>query len=689
MRRRPEPPALAAAFSLVALGACLAGGGVLGDAPPEPTPAPVDVADAARFDVELADGFSLVGVLPSHGPFVGGTRVTLAGSGFGSDLEVEVGGAVVAAGSLLASTPTRAAAVTPPGRAGAADVTVRSPRTGETRVLRGGFVYDALVVEPASGATSGGTRVVVRGDGTRFGSSTAVTVGGAPCTDVVVASPTELACTTPPGAPGAKDVAVSGAGEPVQVREAYTYSDSPDGYRGGLAGGALSGRVRVLAFDAFTGAPLEGATAIAGEELASAVVGRAGATGVAELVHPSLQGKATVTVAARCHQPETYVDVPVDTVTVYLAPTLDPACAEGDPPSVGGGRGGRYGAVVSGELVFPGGVELRKSTWTTVPRPSRPTERQAAYVFQASPSPGGQFYLPSEAEAVTPASPGGAGYGYEVVVFPGYTTLYAIAGLEDRSTTPPTFHAYAMGVARGVNAPAQGRVLYVDVAMDVLLDHTLPLEVLAPAPGPRGPDRVVASASLTLGAAGYAFVPRAFAERPLPLGGRLDFTGLPPLAGALAGEAYVAAASAATGDSLQAPASVVGRVRITDTSAPTVIGGFLGVPEPVSPGPAPFSGRGVEIAGASGPVDLFVVSLASAGGLVTWTVTAPASRRSFGLPDLAALPGPDRLGLVRGALEATVVAGRLEGFDYARLRAGQRATGAFAAYALDRVVTVY
>ena len=158
-----------------------------------------------------------------------------------------------------------------------------------------------------------------------------------------------------------------------------------------------------------------------------------------------------------------------------------------------------------------------------------------------------------------------------------------------------------MGVARGVNAPAQGRVLYVDVAMDVLLDHTLPLEVLAPAPGPRGPDRVVASASLTLGAAGYAFVPRAFAERPLPLGGRLDFTGLPPLAGALAGEAYVAAASAATGDSLQAPASVVGRVRITDTSAPTVIGGFLGVPEPVSPGPAPFSGRGVEIAGASGP----------------------------------------------------------------------------------------
>ena len=51
-------------------------------------------------------------------------------------------------------------------------------------------------------------------------------------------------------------------------------------------------------------------------------------------------------------------------------------------------------------------------------------------------------------------------------------------------------------------------------------------------------------------------------------------------------------------------------------------------------------------------------------------------------------PGPTASGS-SAARWATVVAGRLEGFDYARPRAGQRATGAFAAYALDRVVTVY
>src|SRR5262249_25511792 len=157
---------------------------------------------------------------------------------------------------------------------------------------------------------------------------------------------------TPANAPGARDVTVVNSDQSLdQARDAYTYSDSPDGYRGGLAGGALNGNLRVLAFDAWTGVPLTGAKAIAGSNLATAIVGTVSSAGVAQLSGPSLTGKVTVTVAGKCHQPITFVDVPVDTVTVYLNPVLDPAaCAIGDPPS-SGAYNPRTGGLVEGELV--------------------------------------------------------------------------------------------------------------------------------------------------------------------------------------------------------------------------------------------------------------------------------------------------------------------------------------------------
>src|SRR5687767_15900665 len=108
--------------------------------------------------------------------------------------------------------------------------------------------------------------------------------------------------------------------------------------------------------------------------------------GVIEIDGLPQTGKVTVTVAADCHQPITFVDVPVDTVTVYMPPVFDISCAKGDPPSTGG-RGGKYGGIIEGQLIFPGAGEFKKVGWTTVPLPTRPTERRAAYVFEASSSP--------------------------------------------------------------------------------------------------------------------------------------------------------------------------------------------------------------------------------------------------------------------------------------------------------------
>ena len=93
-------------------------------------------------------------------------------------------------------------------------------------------------------------------------------------------------------------------------------------------------------YDNYTGDPIPGAHVFVGENVTTALVGQADATGVAVFSDPSLAAARTVTVAGKCHSPITFVDVPVDTVTVYLDPVLSPACAaDGDPPPVGGKPG--------------------------------------------------------------------------------------------------------------------------------------------------------------------------------------------------------------------------------------------------------------------------------------------------------------------------------------------------------------
>ncbi len=674
------------------LGACLPGSGPALLTPEDgsdPNSTGLGDSGLAKSDVDLGDPFAIEGLNPSHGPFTGGTRSLLSGRGFSSKLRVFLGGTEVPSGSVLASDPTRAAIVAPVGPPGFVDVRIRDEATAKERTLKNGFFYDAFVVQPDSGATSGGTRIALTGSGTSWSAlGTKVAIGGVPCASVVVASATQLECLTPAGAPGAKDVTVAtGDGKSLQARDAFTYSDSPDGYRGGLSGGALSGRLRVLAFDAFTGVPIAGAKVVAGSSLATGVVQSTAMTGVTEF--NGLTGsKVTVTVGAKCHQPMAYVDVPVDTVTIYLSPTLDPACADGDPPSTGGG-GGRFGGLIDGNMQFPGGGEFQRAGWTTVPMPSKPTERQAAYVFEVSPSPNEAFQLPSADEAITPDAQGVGGYHYEIVVLPGNVTLYIVAGLEDRSEEPARFVPYAMGIARGISVPAQTHITGVDVKMDILFDHQVTLAPQPPAPGPRGPDRFAGSVAMTLGSAGYAILPRAQRVVTLPAPATIPFVGVPSLDHAAASEQYVLGGVAATGADLLRPASVVSRIRTTNANDPVTLGGFLGVPVLSEPGSGAWNGTHVEFTGATGPVDLEVIQISSGNGLVTWTIAAPGGVRTFDLPDLTAIPSPDSLGLVRGPISTTVRAARIDGFSYGKMRQGQLSTATWNAHAFDALDGAY
>jgi len=154
---------------------------------------------------------TVTSVSPASGVAVGGTTVTLTGSGFGTGTPVVHFGA--AAATVVASTPTSVTVTAPDATfGGTVGVTVTttgtaggtSPVTASSR-----FTYTSpqvTAVVAARGPTSGGSRVTVEGTG--FTGATAVTFGTTPATSVHVTSATSLSAVVPAGPPGGGAVAV-------------------------------------------------------------------------------------------------------------------------------------------------------------------------------------------------------------------------------------------------------------------------------------------------------------------------------------------------------------------------------------------------------------------------------------------------------------------------------------------------
>lgn len=160
---------------------------------------------------------------PSSGTSVGGTTVTITGSGFGSAMPVVRFGDVCAA-AVLSHTDTSIEVVTPAGSLGASDVSV-TMQTGRV-VSTGGFTYVApptfSAVSPNWGYSTGGTSVTIVGRG--FGSTPpTVTFDGIAAT---VTSNTDefIYATVPPGVTGPVTVIVTPqGGTPLPKLNAFTY----------------------------------------------------------------------------------------------------------------------------------------------------------------------------------------------------------------------------------------------------------------------------------------------------------------------------------------------------------------------------------------------------------------------------------------------------------------------------------
>lgn len=615
-------------------------------------------------------GLELARVVPDHGPFTGGNTVVLRGNGFTDEAQVTFGGLAVQVPDHRLIDGRRLAVVVPAGDPGPVDVTITVG--DDTVTLEDGYTYDAIHVDPSSGAVSGGTFVTIVGTGTSFTEGDTVLFGRTPCVDVEVVSETRINCRTPPMAAGAVDVTVAsddGSGS-IVAPDAYTYFDSSDPTTGGLGGGPITGAINITVLNAMTGDPVPDAYAIVGEDLGTEHQGLTDSLGQITFSGPDILPPATVHIAKHCFERTSVVAFDARDVTVFLTPWMDPMCGMGGG---GGGGSGRNGAFIEGELVWFTDFGLGPQEWFNVPQ-ERAGWVRVAYVYttQAAvdipnpdPAAGGSV------QRVLQTPVGESGYPYSIFARPAGLAVYALAGLEETATG--RFVPYVMGVARSVLAGPGQVIEDVDIIMDIPLDHYVEVQLAdIPRPARIGPDRFRLQANIDL--AGEGVIAREVAGVELDVvrsrdaGRPLRFLAQPALEGALSDGRYRVEAGWFTGDFDGQPYTVVVERGVTAVDDTIAMGGFLGIPQPTAPAYGEYlPADRVFRWDADGPdPDLHVVLVIGADGNPAWRMYVPGDVREAPAPDFASIPGLEDL--PAGFVTWAVFAVSIPGFDFNEFR---------------------
>jgi hypothetical protein len=155
-------------------------------------------------------GPTVTNISPNTGPLVGGTPVTVTGTGFTATSSVSFGGTAATVASFNGSTTL---IVTAPTGSGTVDVNVTNPalpasvQTSPTSSADQ-FTYAMSVtsISPASGPGAGGTTVDIKGQG--FTGETGVAFGNAPASNVTFISDGEITAVSPAGT-GVVDIQVT------------------------------------------------------------------------------------------------------------------------------------------------------------------------------------------------------------------------------------------------------------------------------------------------------------------------------------------------------------------------------------------------------------------------------------------------------------------------------------------------
>ena len=254
-------------------------------------------------------------ISPSIGPTLGGTTVTIKGTGFTGATGVTFAG--IAATGFTVVSDTSITATTPFHAAGAVNVVVTAP--GGT--ASGTYTYTTTAaptftsIAPAVGPVAGGTAITITGTNFVAGGLLGVTIDGVPATSVVRSSATTITAVTPAGTAGAKDVIVTNNdGQTVTKTGAYTYYAVPTFTSIAPAAGPIAGGNLVT----ITGTNFVGTTSVTFGGTAATAVTVVSSTQLTAIAPAKAAGTSTVVVntpggAATGTNAYTYTAVPTFT----------------------------------------------------------------------------------------------------------------------------------------------------------------------------------------------------------------------------------------------------------------------------------------------------------------------------------------------------------------------------------------
>ncbi len=173
---------------------------------------------ADRFTYAAAAAPTVTGLDTKTGPVVGGTAVTITGTGFTGATGVKFGATSVAAGAFTVINDTTITCTSPAGTAGTVDVTVTT--SGGTSAINSPadqFTYTVAAptvtgLDTKTGTTAGGTAVTITGTG--FTGATGVNFGTTSVATgaFTVINDTTIMCHSPAGTVGTVDVRVTTLG---------------------------------------------------------------------------------------------------------------------------------------------------------------------------------------------------------------------------------------------------------------------------------------------------------------------------------------------------------------------------------------------------------------------------------------------------------------------------------------------
>jgi hypothetical protein len=190
---------------------------------------------------------AVTGVSPASGSTVGGSTVTIIGTGLARATVVRFGGVD---GTIISDSGTQITVISPPRNgivtstastadsgaqitrtgAGTVDITVTTPFGTSKTAVADRFTYTAARpavtgASPDGGSTAGGTTVTITGTG--LAGATGVRFGSAAAT-ITADSSTQITVTTPPGAGTVTITATTPAGtSKITAADRYTYTTRP------------------------------------------------------------------------------------------------------------------------------------------------------------------------------------------------------------------------------------------------------------------------------------------------------------------------------------------------------------------------------------------------------------------------------------------------------------------------------